>query len=90
MMITDETDIRNLQKQISQIFESVKIQSHILLAVSELSKLNKFVELNWLRRFNKLFELNKHHVENMQSRCWINMTNDKSQEEMNWSLFMRD
>ena len=68
MMITDETDVRNLQKQIDQIFESIEIQSRISLAVSELFKLNEFVELNRLRRFNELFKLNKHHVENMQLR----------------------
>ena len=77
MITTDEIDVRNLQK-------------HISLAVSELSKLNKFVELNRLRRFNELFKLNKHHVENTQSRCWINMTDDKSQKEMSWSFLMRD
>jgi thiamine biosynthesis lipoprotein ApbE len=64
MMTADETDVRNLQKQIDQIFKSVEIQSRTLLAVSELSKLNEFVELNRLRRFNELFELSNHHVEN--------------------------
>ena len=64
MMTADETDVRNLQKQIDQIFKSVEIQSRTLLAVSELSKLNEFVELNRLCRFNELFELSNHHVEN--------------------------
>jgi len=64
MMTADETDIRNLQKQIDQIFESIEIQLHISLAVSELSKLNQFVELNRLCRFNEFFELSNHRVEN--------------------------
>ncbi len=64
MTTADETDVRNLQKQIDQIFESVEIQSRILLAVSELSKLNQFVELNKLRRFNEFFKLSNHRVEN--------------------------
>ncbi len=68
MMITDETDIKNLQKQIDQIFKSIEIQSCISFAVSKLFKLNEFVEFNRLRKFNELFELNKHHVENMQSK----------------------
>ncbi len=81
MTTADETDVRNLQKQIDQIFESVEIQSRTSLAVSELSKLNQFVELNRLRRFNEFFELNNHRVENTQSRRQINMTDDRSQEE---------
>ena len=64
-MTADETDVKNLQKQINQIFESIKIQSCISLAVSELSKLNEFIEFNRLRRFNKLFKLNNHNVKNM-------------------------
>ncbi len=64
MTTADETDVKNLQKQIDQIFESVEIQSRILLAVSELSKLNQFVELNKLRRFNEFFKLSNHRVEN--------------------------
>jgi len=89
MMTADETDVRNLQKQIDQIFKNVEIQSDTLLAVSELSKLNEFIELNRLRRFNEFFKLSNHHVENTQSRRWINMTDNRSQEEMNWSLLMR-
>ncbi len=84
MIITDETDVRNLQKQIDQIFENVKIQSHISLAVSELSKLNEFVELNRLCRFNKLFKLNKHRLivssrvlefksSTWLEKCWIEL-----------------
>jgi len=68
MMTTDETDVRNLQKKIDQIFESIKIQLHISLAVSELFKLNEFVELNRLHKFNEFFKFNKHHVENTQSK----------------------
>ena len=68
MTTADETDVRNLQKQIDQIFESIKIQSCISLAVSELFKLNEFVELNRLHRFNEFFKLSNHHVENTQSR----------------------
>ncbi len=90
MMTTDETDIKNLQKQIDQIFESIKIQSCILLIVSELSKLNQFIEFNKLCKFNELFEFNNHRVENMQLRRRVNMIDDKSQEEMSQSLFMRD
>ena len=63
-MITDETYIRNLQKQIDQIFKSIEIQSCIFFAVSKLFKLNEFAEFNRLCRFNELFKLNKHHVEN--------------------------
>ncbi len=65
MITADETDVRNLQKQIDQIFESVEIQSRISLAISELSKLNEYVELNRFCRFNKFFKLNKNHVKNM-------------------------
>ncbi len=65
VMTADETSIRNLQKQIDQIFKSAEIQLHIFLAVSELFKLNKFVELNRLRRLNELFKLSNHHVKNM-------------------------
>ena len=90
MTTIDETDVRNLQKQINQIFKSVEIQSRTSLAVSELSKLNEFVELNRLHRFNELFELNKRCVENTQSRRWIDMTDDRSQEETSQSLLMRD
>jgi len=90
MTTADETDVRNLQKQIDQIFESVEIQSRTSLAVSELSKLNQFVEFNRLRRFNKFFELSNHRVENTQSRCQIDITDDRSQEETSQSLFMRD
>jgi len=68
MTTANKIDVRNLQKQIDQIFENVKIQSCILLAVSEISKLNEFVEFNRLRRFNEFFKLNNYHVENMQSR----------------------
>jgi thiamine biosynthesis lipoprotein ApbE len=68
MMTADETDVRNLQKQIDQIFKNVEIQSDTLLAVSELSKLNEFIELNRLRRFNEFFKLSNHHVENTQSK----------------------
>ncbi len=89
-MTADETDIRNLQKQIDQIFKNVEIQSRTSFAVSEFSKLNEFVELNRLRKFNELFKLSNHHVENMQSRRWIDMTDDRSQEETSQSLFMRD
>ncbi len=64
MTTTDETCVRNLQKQIDQIFKSVEIQSHTLLAVSELSKLNELIEFNRLCRFNELFKLNKCRVEN--------------------------
>ncbi len=67
VMTADETNVRNLQKQINQIFKNIEIQSRIFLAVFEFFKLNEFVELNRLCRFNELFKLNNYYVENCEN-----------------------
>ncbi len=58
---------------------------------NELFEFNEFFEVHELFQFNELVKLNDSYAENMQSsRSWINMTNDKSQEETCWLFLLRE